>query len=128
MIHTDLGCIAVANWYKPRCFDDEHITTFRSAISALTSEVIGFIIAGNLNIHHSRWLRFSNDITSQAILLKEICDDLYLHQLVSEPIRGKYLLDLCLTDVENCKVKSLPQIADHKMLHIYIFIFPCPRR
>ena len=34
--------------------DDEHIITFRSEISALKSEVVGFITAGDLNAHHFR--------------------------------------------------------------------------
>ena len=48
--------------------------------------------------------------------MKAVCDNLGLQQLVSEPTRQQYLLDLYLTDVAGTKVRVGPYIADHKYL------------
>ena len=38
-------------------------------------------------------------------MFKQICDGYGLRQLVDVPTRGPYLLDLCLSDLDYCKVK-----------------------
>ena len=37
-----------------------------------------------------------------------------MRQLVREPTRGKYLLDLVLTDVPECTARPCAAVADHK--------------
>ena len=39
-----------------------------------------------------------------------------MQQMIKEPIRRQYLLDLYLSDIAGIKVKVGPQIADHKMI------------
>ena len=39
-----------------------------------------------------------------------------MQQLICEPTRGQYLLDLYLTDVADTKTEVGFQIADHKMV------------
>ena len=46
--------------------------------------------------------------------MKTFCDFHGLQQLVREPTREEYLLDLVCTDVCGSSVKVLPKIADHK--------------
>ena len=46
--------------------------------------------------------------------MKCVCDFHGLLQLVKEPTRNEYLLDLVITGIPGTKVKVLPQIADHK--------------
>ena len=46
--------------------------------------------------------------------LKTFCDSYNLSQLVREPTRKDYLLDLALTDIPNCKTTVVPYIADHR--------------
>ena len=75
---------------------------------------------GDMNIHHRRWLRHSNDNTSLGAQLKEVCDDHALRQLIREPTRGQYLLDLVLTDIETCKAELTPSIADHRGLLVHL--------
>ena len=70
-------------------------------------------------------LYFSNDTIAQGQLLKDVCDDFDLHHLISESIRGKYLLDLCLNDLDYCKEKCVSEITDHKLLKIS-FNVPMP--
>ena len=71
-------------------------------------------MAGDLNIHHARWLRFSNGNSRQGADLKILCDNLGLQQMTKEPTRQQYLLDLSLTDIPGTKVKVGCYIADHK--------------
>ena len=89
----------------------------------MSSEISGIIICGDLNVHHSRWLRFSNGNTIQGSDLRSVCDNLGLLQLTREPTRQQYLLDLVLSDVAGARAKVGPYIADHKMVLRY---FPVP--
>ena len=81
-----------------------------------TQDATGIILSGDLNIHHIKWLRFSNGNSQQGADLKAVCDQFGLQQLVDEPTRRDYLLDLFLTDMSRAKVNVGPCIADHKML------------
>ena len=82
ILHTDVGNIAIANWYRPPSADDSHINSLRDEMNDLHSEFIGFIIAGDMNIHHSKWLQLSNDNFYQDEVLKEICCEFGLKKLV----------------------------------------------
>ena len=75
---------------------------------------------GDLNIHHRIWLRHSRENTSRGAKLKEICDGAGLRQLIREPTRGDYLLDLVLTDYADVKVTLGPKIADHSALLVTV--------
>ena len=48
--------------------------------------------------------------------LKGFCDSYGLTQLVKQPTRYEYLLDLFLTDLPDCNVKVLPAIGDHNAI------------
>ena len=48
--------------------------------------------------------------------MKIVCDNLGLQQLVREPTRQQYLLDLFLTSAAGTKVGVGPYIADHRFL------------
>ena len=48
--------------------------------------------------------------------LKTVCDNFGLQQMVREPTRNQYLLDLYLTDVPGTKMTVGPSIADHCFL------------
>ena len=81
------------------------------------------MLVGDLNIHHQRWLRFSNANTSIGSDMKCFCDFHGLTQLVRELTRGDYLLDLIITDIASSFVKVLPTIADH---HDVLVKLPIP--
>ena len=82
LLHLDIGSIALANWYRPPGSGLDHIASLREEMSELQNEAIGFIVMGDCNIHHKRWLRFSNANTLEGSTLKEICDDFSLQQIV----------------------------------------------
>ena len=58
------------------------------------------ITYGTLSIHGLNICRNLNSKISSSYEIKKICDEFALKQLVHEPTRGNYLLDLCLTDLE----------------------------
>ena len=62
---------------------------------------------GDLNCHNPDWLRFSSRNTPEGSALEEVCCTHGLRQLVREPTRGSYLLDLVLSDLASgirCRV------------------------
>ena len=106
LLHTDVGSILLCNWYRPPSSSIDHIESFREELERLSESTYGVIVLGDLNIHHRQWLYFSNADTPEGELLKDICDDHDLRQLVDKPTRGNYLLDLCLTNLESCKIRG----------------------
>ena len=74
------------------------------------------IIVGDLNVHHASWLRFSRGDTPRDRHLKDVCNSFGIRQLVSQPTREEYLLDLCLSSSSCSKVRITCKIADHACL------------
>ena len=75
---------------------------------------MGLCILGNLNVHSVRWLTNSGREIIEGRLSRDLSDRLGLRPLVTEPIHGKYLLDLVVTDVLDCTAKPCTAVADHK--------------
>jgi len=108
----ETGTTAIANWYRPASSDTAHINSLQEDLAELGEETSGYFFMGDVNIHHRRWLRYSIANTMEGSVLKEICDEYALQQLVKEPARGEYLLDAALTDLPESNAKLLPFIAD----------------
>ena len=123
-IHTDLGPLLLVNWYRPP--DDDatlSMPVFRKDLTTLVENHVGTIVMGDLNIHHRKWLRFSNANTPSGRALQQICDDASLQQLVRAPTRKEYLLDLILSDLEALlNVEVLAPIADHSLVLMVVDI------
>ena len=75
---------------------------------------MGFFALGDLNVHSVRWLQHSAMESVEGRLLHDISDQLGLRQLVTEPTRGKYRLDLVFLDVPDCTAEHCTAVADHK--------------
>ena len=110
-LHSDQGIFAIAIFYRPPDANDDAILSLRHELAEHVSQVCGIIVLGDFNIHHRRWLRHSNANTPQGEVLQAMCQEYSLQQLVSEPTRGEYLLDLVLSDLP-CNVKVMPMVAD----------------
>ena len=108
--------ILIGNWYRPGATEHDGFEALQNEIVEFSSECTGIILTGDLNIHHAKWLRFSNGNSLQGSDLKMLCDNYGLHQLTMEPTRQQYLLDLFLTDVPGTKAKVGAYVADHKFL------------
>ena len=87
--------------------------SLREELSEISQHVHSVVILGDLKIHHKIWLRHSSCNTSIGAILQDICQEHGLRQLVREPTRGDYLLDLCCTDLDPAKASIQPKLADH---------------
>ncbi len=119
ILHTNIGAILLGNWYRAPDAGESSIDSLATELERLGSEVIGVILTGDINIHHRKWLRHSRDNSTIGERLWNVCKGHGLKQLVSDPTRGPYLLDLVLADIgEFLKVQVLPELADHKVVSI----------
>ena len=81
------------------------------------------IVMGDLNIHHRKWLPFSNAHTPGGRALQHICEDASLQQLVRAPTRKEYLLNLILCELEALSnVEVLAPIAGHSLVQMVVDI------
>ena len=117
LLHSDLGPIRIGVWYRAPDAAPGEISTLTNELSDASFGVTGTILLGDMNIHHSPWLRFSSGCSAEGQALRNICDEAGLLQKVREPTRNQYLLDLVLTDMsDTLKVEVLPAITDHKLV------------
>ena len=121
------GIYGLCNWYRPGSSDFSYISSFETEFSHHAQFVQKTLVAGDLNIHHQRWLTFSNDNTSNGEALWTICQKSSLIQIVKEPTRNQYLLDLCFTDFERARCEVLPPVSDHCAIFIAIDV-PVPHQ
>jgi len=121
IIHTDQGPYLVGNWYRPpRPGEINSILSFGAELEKHRVGAIGCVLVGDINVHHSGWLRHSAQISVEGRVLHEKCLALGLRQCVQTPTREAYLLDLVLTDLDACTTTVLPCISDHKMVQIFL--------
>ena len=67
--------MAICNWYRPGAGGDAQIASLAQELTEIREEVIGILIMGDCNIHHVKWLRYSNANTAEGELMKRICDE-----------------------------------------------------
>ena len=67
-------------------------------------------------MHQRKWLVHSAKNTPEGTALEETCQERGLRQLVREPTRGEYLLDLVLSDQEDVLCRVLHGVSDHKLV------------
>ena len=117
-LYSDVGPILLALWYNPPGNQD-HVTIFEDEWRRLSHDVVGTILVGDLNLHHTSWLTYSHSNTPEGRRLHEFCRTFGFRQCVKAPTRGMYLLDLVLTDLQVeiiCNV--LHPIADHNVVQL----------
>ena len=68
-IHTDTGPLLFGLWYRPPDDDDNSLHTLATELDELAPQHTGLFLTGDFNIHHRKWLRFSNSNTPQGELL-----------------------------------------------------------
>ena len=108
--------ILLGNWYRPGASPHDGFSELHADLTEFVPEITGVILSGDMNVHHKSWLRFSSGNTPVGSDLKGFCDSYGLTQLVKQPTRYEYLLDLFLTDLPDCNVKVLPTIGDHNAI------------
>ena len=99
-LHTDIGPMLFGAWYRPpRRGEKETIIQLDRELSALQTDYVGCLLVGDMNVHHSDWLVYSNGISPEGRELEAVSVAHGLTQMVEDPTRGEYLLDLVLTDL-----------------------------
>jgi len=120
LVHRDTGSMAICNWYYPPGASLSEIASFETEVAEMSKVADEILVVGDLNVHHKSWLRYSSSDTPRGRLLKELCDGAGICQLVNEPTRKEYLLDLVLSNRSDLKVSVRNQISDHKCVSVLI--------
>ena len=118
MIHSSHGPYLLGAWYRaPSAQVDDSITSLQSEIDMHGSNALGILLAGDINVHHSRWLG-SSCTTAAGEALRGIAADRSLMQLVRGPTHEHgNRLDLVLTSMPDiAKVAVGPRITDHHIV------------
>ena len=116
-MHTDNGPYLLGVWYRPPCPGEvQSIESFETELDELRGDSLGVLLMGDLNLHSKRWLIHSTSNSVEGELMRELCLRKGLWQMVREPTRGEYLLDLAVTDIESASVSVSSKIADHATL------------
>jgi len=118
-----LETILIGNWYRPGASTFDGFTNLYAEMAVYFPQVSGVMLMGDLNIHHIRWLKYSNQNTTIGAEMKMFCDFHGLQQIVKAPTRNEYLLDLAITDIVGSSAQVLPKIADHNAVKV---ILPFP--
>ena len=118
MLHTDQGPFLLAAWYRPPYLEVGSIEAFEREHEELATQALGTLLVGDPNVHHVAWLNHSSSTSACGKRLRLAAAAMGLTQLVREPTRGKYLLDLALSDISGARAAVLPKIADHSVVEI----------
>ena len=92
-MHTNTGALLIGTWYRPPDEDGCSTNMLQAEIARFRSDSVGVILMENINIHHKRWLRYSNTNTILGKRLWKVFGDLGLTQIVAKPTRGEYRFD-----------------------------------
>ncbi len=126
VIHTDVGGILLCLWYRPPGADASEITSFDDELTRLSVDTIGALVVGDMNIWQKSWLKHSPTNTADGERLHQVCKAHSLKQLVSEPTRGRNLLDLALSSIPaSASADVLETISDHASVLVRVDI-PMP--
>ncbi len=127
ILHTDRGPISISLWYRPP--NKGEVDTIRSLSPEIThfaKDVSGHVIVGDLNVHETSWLRFSDGSSPEGRELHGFCRERGLDERVRKPTRGENLLDLVLADLGSLvKARVIPGISDHEAV-LFSLDFPLP--
>ena len=74
-IHLDPEIILLGNWYRPGATCHDNFEGLDADLQRLTPEATSVILTGDLNVHHSKWLRFSNGNTAVGADLRIISEN-----------------------------------------------------
>jgi hypothetical protein len=117
LMHTHLGPYLLCCWYRPPLPGEvQSILDFEAEYNQLKDGALGMVLIGDLNLHSRRWLRHSINNSVEGEKMRALCLDYDLRQLVRGPTRDKYLLDLCISNIESVSAEVLGRIADHAIV------------
>ena len=104
VLHSDQGPFLFGVWYRaPAPGETTGVTIFREEYCKHREGTLGSVVVGDFNVHQRQWLVHSAKNTPEGKALEDTCRDEGLKQLVREPTREEYLLDLVLSDLDGVK-------------------------
>ena len=71
LVQRDSGNIAICNWYLPPGRSLEELHSFRQELEEISIQADSVIVAGDLNVHHLSWLRYSREDTPRGRELRD---------------------------------------------------------
>ena len=94
ILHSNIGPVLLALWYRPPSYQrDFAIVDLEVEWHKYASEAVATMIFGDMNVHHTHWLKHSIGVQPAGSQLFGICSRLGLAEKVQQPTRGKNLLD-----------------------------------
>ena len=118
LIHCDFGPLLVGLWYRPPShYETASIERFGEELRSWSHMSIGTVVLGDMNIHHSPWLKYSSRASPAGRALLSVSNEFGLVEPVKRPTRGAYLLDLVLSDLASgVRTEVRAGIADHSLI------------
>ena len=69
-VHGDLGPVLLCIWYRPPCVGETgSIAAFEAEWERLSDGFLGTLIVGDVNVHHTHWLKFSHSVSVEGSCL-----------------------------------------------------------
>ena len=70
-VHCDVGPVLVACWYRPpNAGEVAFIRALEEEFAQLADDCVGSIVRGDMNVHHTHWLRFSPHVSPEGTILQ----------------------------------------------------------
>ena len=99
ILHSSSGPVLLCGWYRrPNRGEIDSIISFTEEYEQLRHQAVSTILFGDLNIHQIRWLTYSRENTPEGGMLESFAAKFGFVEIIKQPTRGHYLLDLFLTD------------------------------
>ena len=120
LLYSNIGPMLICCWYRPPSRGDvSSIHSLRQEFLELRDQAISSFIVGDMNVHNINWLLYSRENSPEGIGLQRFSSDYGFRECVRAPTRGKYLLDLVLTDTDaSCVCNVLPSVAGHFCVYV----------
>ena len=106
-------------WYRLPCVGEIwSIVAFEAEWERLSVGFLGTLVVGDINVHHTQWLKFSHSVSVEGSRLFGFCWENGFRQMVKQPThKDGHLLDLGITDmIEVESATVLPRVADHNVI------------
>ena len=110
-VHTTLGPILLAVWYRPPAAAQEHLDTFESELAKLTPGNFATYVVGDLNVWHKKWLKHSPANTREGEQLQQVCQTHSLKKTVKKPTRELPQERACELEAENTGYNVRPDCS-----------------
>ena len=115
ILHSSFGPLLLCGWYRPPNRGEvDSILSFVEEFKHLKHQAISTIVFGDMNVHQLRLLTHSRENTPEGNMLHSFAVENGFSEVIKQPTRSIYLLDLFLTDFTGAyKTRVLPSISDH---------------